>query len=214
MSLLSQVMHVYPYLFTPSVVIGLGFLLLIAEEWSRQDADRAALWRRAAAFLLAGACSLLPTAAFALATGQGPAQIMQGNAWQVDALIASGIAITAAVLWVVWRRFEWGNLVPRGVLTLVLVTIPYIALSPFWNVSGHVIFAVMPTLYLTLVDRKYWPLLVIPIVMVPNRIYVDAHTWPQTIGGLLIAATIVVGFYWYRTGSVAGTPREEPRRID
>jgi membrane-associated phospholipid phosphatase len=28
--------------------------------------------------------------------------------------------------------------------------------------------------------------------MVPNRIYVEAHTWAQAIGGLLIAAGLVV----------------------
>lgn len=211
MSLVSQLMSIYPYLFTPSVVIGLGFLLLIREEWSRRRADRSTLWTRVGTFLVAGACSLLPTAAFALATGQGPARIMQGNGWQVDSLIASGIAITAVVLWVAWRRHEWGTIVPRGVQTLVLVTIPYIALSPVWNVSGHVIFSVMPTLYLTLVARKYWPLLVIPVVMVPNRVYVDAHTLPQAIGGFLLAVTLVVGFYWYRTGSLQDAPRAHGR---
>ena len=198
----ARAMHLYPYVFHPTVMLGGGLLLLIHREWALQGADRDELRRRVAAFLAAGLLSLLPTAAYALVSGKGPMKIMEGNAWQVDALIAGGVVITAAAVWYLWRRFEWGTLVPGAVQALVLVTLPYVALSPFWNVSGHVIFALMPTLYLTLVARKFWPLLAVPVVMVPNRLYLHAHTWAQAIGGFLIAAAIVIGVRWYRSGSV------------
>ena len=209
----ARAMHLYPYVFHPTVTLGGGLLLLIHREWALQGADRAELRRRVGAFLVAGLLALLPTAAYALVSGKGPMKIMEGNAWQVDALIAGGIAITAAVVWYLWRRFEWGTLVPGAVQALVLVTVPYVALSPFWNVSGHVIFALMPTLYLALVARRFWPLLTVPIVMVPNRPYLGAHTWAQAVGGFLVAAAVVLGVRWYRTGSVR-RPHADVRRID
>lgn len=200
MSLLSTAMEFYPYVFHPAVTIGLGALLLVHYEWTRQGADRSTLWHRVGTFLGAGVLSLLPSLVYMLVTGEGPMETMSGNAWQVDSLVASGIAVAAGITWFAWRRYDWGTLVPVFMQTLVVVTVPYIALSPFWNFSGHVAMSLMPTLFLTLVDRKFWPLLLVPIVMVPNRIYVDAHTWPQVFGAFAVTATLVVGVYWYRNG--------------
>lgn len=68
-----------------------------------------------------------------------------------------------------------------------------------------------PTLYLTLLDRKFWPLLMIPLVMVPNWIIVEAHTWPETIGGFLVAAIITIGLsprklYWIKRAIILNRP--------
>lgn len=131
----------------------------------------------------------------------------RGNAWQVDALVASGLLVAAGVSWWLWRRYEWGSLVPDAMVALAAVTLPYIALSPFWNVSGHVIMALMPALFLTLVDRRFWPLLAVPVSMVPNRVFLSAHTWAQSIGGFLIAAAVVVGV---RVLQTAGRSRGGP----
>jgi hypothetical protein len=185
-------MAYYPYVFHPIVLVGGGLLLLVHREWRERDANRVALRRRVGAFLGAGLLSLVPTGAYVLATGKSPMRVTRGNGWQVDALVASGVLVVCVLLWYVWRRFDWGRLVPGGVLALAVATVPYAALSVVWNVSGHVIFAVVPTLYLTLVDRSFWPLLVVPLVMVPNRVVVNAHTWLQSIGGLLVAAGAVV----------------------
>ena len=200
MSLLSQAMQYYPYVFHPITVLGVSILVLIHHEWARQGAPRGALRRRIAAFLGAGVLALIPTIAFFLVTGAGIFQATQGNSWQMDALVASGLFVASAVTWAVWRRYEWGPLVPEMMVALAAVTVPYMALSPFWNVSGHVIIALMPTLYLTLVDRKFWPLLAVPVVMVPNRIYLEAHTWAQSLGGFAIAAAITAGLYWFQAG--------------
>jgi membrane-associated phospholipid phosphatase len=198
MSLLSPAMEYYPYVFHPITVLGVGILVLIYLEWARQGADRGTLYRRFGAFVGAGAMALIPTVAYMSITGKGIMETTKGNAWQVDALVASGIMIAAGTTWYLWHRFDWGALVPVGMEALAAVTIPYIALSPVWNVSGHVIIALMPTLFLTLVDRRFWPSLAIPVVMVPNRIYLDAHTWAQSIGGFLIAAVIVIVTYWWQ----------------
>lgn len=200
MSLLSTAMAYYPYVFHPAVLIGGGLLILIAYEWRRQDEPRGTLRRRVGVFLAAGVASLLPTAAYVVASGKSPMQVTQGNAWQVDALVAGGVLVVCAVLWYCWTRFDWGTRVPGGALTLAAVTVPYVALSPVWNVSGHVIFAVTPTLYLTLTDARFWPLLAVPAVMIPNRVYVEAHTPLQAVGGALLAGAIVFGVYTLRDG--------------
>ncbi|NHN59399.1 MULTISPECIES: phosphoesterase [Halorussus] len=207
MDALDTAMELYPYVFHPAVMVGVGALVTIHHEWALQDADRSALWRRFAAFLGAGVLSLVPTLAYVLVTGQGLYQVTKGNAWQVDALVAGGVLFTAATTWLVWRRYDWGALVPGYLQALVVATIPYVALSPFWNFSGHVTMALMPTLYLTLVDRRFWPTLAIPVVMVPNRVYLDAHDWPQSVGAFLIIAALVVGVFWWQTG---GEFRAEP----
>lgn len=195
MSVVSTLMRYYPYVFHPIVLVGGGLLLLVRYEWRRQGAERSVLYRRIGAFLGVGVLSLVPTGAYVLATGRSPMQVTQGNSWQVDALVAGGVLLVCLALWYLWHRFEWGRLVPFGVLTFAAATVPYAALSAFWNVSGHVIFAVVPTLSLTLLDRKFWPLLAVPAVMVPNRVAVNAHTWAQSVGGLLLATAAVVAVY-------------------
>lgn len=189
---LRTAMEVFPYVFHPITVVGVGIIVLIYLEWDGQDADRSMLWRRVGGFLGAGVLSLSPTAAYSLYAGSGLFELTKGNAWQVDALVASGLIIAAGVSWWLWHRYGWGSLIPDAMEVLVAVTVPYILLSPFWNVSGHVILALMPALFLTLVDRRFWPALAIPLVMVPNRVYLDAHTWAQSVGGLLIAVTVVL----------------------
>lgn len=207
MALLRRLMAYYPYVFHPITVLGVGIAVLIYMEWDGQTAGAGALRRRMGAFLVSGLASMVPTAAYMLATGKGPLQTMAGNAWQVDALVASGLFVVAGSLWLLWRHYRWGTLVPAAMEALAAVTVPYIALSPVWNVSGHVIIALMPTLYLTLLDRRFWPSLGIPLVMVPNRIILDAHTWAETVGGFVIAAAVVVGLFWVQTG---GHLRREP----
>ncbi|UPV74636.1 phosphoesterase [Halorussus limi] len=207
MSALDTAMRLYPYVFHPGVMVGAGALVLIYGEWARRDADRSALVRRLAAFLGAGVLSLAPTLAYVLVTGQSLYRVTKGNAWEVDALVAGGIFVTAGVTWSLWHRYDWGSLVPGYAEALVVATIPYAALSPFWNFSGHVTMALVPTLYLTLVDRRFWPTLAIPVVMVPNRVYLNAHGWAQSVGAFLVVAALVVGVFWHQTG---GKLRAEP----
>ncbi|WP_135852828.1 phosphoesterase [Halorussus salinus] len=207
MNAFETAMELYPYVFHPAVMVGAGALVLIYSEWSRQDADRSALPRRLGAFLGAGLLSLVPTLAYAAVTGQSLGAVTKGNVWQVDALVAGGVFFTAGVTWFVWHRYGWGSLVPGYLEALAVATVPYVALSPFWNFSGHVTMALVPTLYLTLVERKFWPTLAIPVVMVPNRVYLSAHDWAQSVGAFLVVALLVVGAFWYQTD---GELRTEP----
>ena len=197
---LTTVMQYYPYVFHPVTVLGVGTLVLIHYEWARQAADRSVLGRRVLGFLGAGVLSLAPTGAYMLLTGAGPAETMSGNAWQVDALVAGGVVIAAGGTWYLWTRLDWGPLVPTAMQAIVAATVPYGLLSPVWNVSGHVVIALAPTLYLALVDRTFGGLLAVPVVMVPNRVYLDAHTWAQAVGGFAIATVAVTGVYWIENG--------------
>lgn len=202
--LLDTVMQLFPYVFHPSTLLGAGLVTLIYYEWNRQPVDTGELWKRLGGFALAGVFALLPTVVYMTVTGQGIMETTQGNAWQVDWLVAGGVIVTSTVLWILWQRFDWGPLVPKAAVALVAATIPYMVASPFWNMSGHVTMALFPALYLTLVDRKFWPTLVIPVVMVPNRLYLDAHSIDQAIGGFVITAAVVVAVYKLR-----GDGREE-----
>jgi membrane-associated phospholipid phosphatase len=175
-------------------------------EWTRQDADGSTLYRRLGAFAVAGLLALLPTAVYVVVTGTGLLAATQGNAWQVDALVAGGFLTTAAVLWVVWRWRDWGDAVPGMMVALAAATVPYIALSPFWNFSGHVTMSLMPTLYLTLVDRRFAPLLLVPVVMVPNRVYVGAHSLAQSAVAFVVIAAVVVAVYRFRRDRTDGRP--------
>jgi hypothetical protein len=207
MSSLETVMQYYAYLFHPGVVLGAGATLIIHREWVGQAVDRSALYRRVGAFLGAGVLSLLPTAAYMLATGKGPVEMMQGNAAQVDFLVAGGIVVAAGTTWAVWRYLDWGSIVPHAMVTYVAVGVPYAGLSPFWNVSGHVLLSLTPALYLTLLDRSYWPVMLVPIVMVPNRRIVGAHSWAQAVGAFLIGSAVVVAAFRLsdRRSAVAST---------
>ena len=207
MGLLNQAAQIYPYVFHPITLVCLGIVLLIHYEWAEQGAPRSALWRRLGAFVGAGALALVPSGAYILSTGQSAMEVTQGNAWQVDALVASGLFTVAGVLWFVWHRYDWGTLVPGGVEALALVAVPYIGLSPVWNISGHVVLSLWGPLYLTLVDRKFWPLLLIPVLMVPDRVIVGAHTWTQSVTAFLLTGLLVGGLYWVQTnGSLSAQP--------
>ncbi|MFC7196050.1 phosphatase PAP2 family protein [Halosimplex aquaticum] len=96
-----------------------------------------------------------------------------------------------------------GEIIPDAMVTLAVVIAPYALLSPFWDISGHVLIALAPLLYLSLLDRRYVPLLAIPVLMVPNRVAVNAHTWAQSIAGFVVAAVITVGLYYLRARSRA-----------
>ncbi|ELZ24883.1 hypothetical protein C475_11620 [Halosimplex carlsbadense 2-9-1] len=201
MSVLERAIGLYGYVFHPITVLGVGSLLLIHREWRDEGADRAALGRRVGAFLGAGALALVPTAAFFVLFRGGLARAVGGSSWRLDEVVATGVLIAAGVTWFVWRRYEWGPVVPGAMVTFATVTVPYALLAPVWDISGHVIYALAPTLYLALVDRRYAPLLVVPVLMVPTRVWVEAHTWAQSVAGFAVAAAITIGLYRVRTRS-------------
>lgn len=201
MGLFRRAVELFPYVFHPSTVLALGVLLLVHYEWDRQAAGRATLWRRVGAFLGAGVLAFVPTVLYFVLARGSLSKALQGSSWQLDMMVAAGVYVAAGTTWYLWHRFDWGALVPEAMVLLAAVIVPYTVLSPFWDISGHVIIALTPLLYLTLLDRRYWPLLSIPVLMVPNRVMVNAHSWPESVGGFVVAAVITVGLYRLRTPS-------------
>lgn len=184
MGLLQQFMDVYRYAVHPFVVTLGGGLALVYHEWREQSAPGRALWYRVGAVALVTVLAMVPLFAFLLATGRDAFRL--DNAWYVDLTLGTGLLIAGATAWHLWSRFDWGTETRSAVTALLVTVVPYTALSLVWNVSGHVTFTLVPTLYLTLVDRSYWPLLAVPVLMVPNRPMVGMHTWPQSVAGLVL----------------------------
>jgi membrane-associated phospholipid phosphatase len=213
MSLLGRAVDLYGYVFHPSTVIGFGVLLLIHYEWADQSADRSVLWKRWGAFLAAGVLGLVPTAAFFALQRGTLSKAFSGSSWRLDMMVASGVVLGAAITWGVWRRYDWERLVPGG-MALIAVVPPYAVLSPVWDISGHVIFALAPTLYLALLDRKFLPLVATPVVMVPTRVLVNAHSALESVAGFVVAAAIVVAVYRRSRPSASGLdPEGEGRKL-
>jgi hypothetical protein len=89
------------------------------------------------------------------------------------------------------RSCHWRSIIPLGVVAILVTVVPYALISLAWNISGHVVFTLVPTLYLTLVDRRFAPLLLILSIMVPNRPIVEMHPWPQAIAGFLLGLACI-----------------------
>jgi hypothetical protein len=111
--------------------------------------------------------------------------------WGPDAVGSAGLAVGVLVIWLGWRLGDWGPLVPEFCLLLVAVTVPHLVVTPLWDVSTHVLYAAVPAGYATLVDRRFAPLAVVALGMVFARPLAGAHTWPQAVGGLVLAAAFL-----------------------
>lgn len=113
--------------------------------------------------------------------------------WMEDVLGVTGLLVGGVVIAGWWVRRGLGRHVPRVFLLTIGLAAPYTAISVAWNISGHVAFTMAPALYLAAVDRRYAPVVAIPLLMVINRPVVDAHTWTQSVAGLALAAGFVLG---------------------
>ncbi|MDY6778441.1 MAG: hypothetical protein SVU32_07260 [Candidatus Nanohaloarchaea archaeon] len=110
-----------------------------------------------------------------------------------------------SLIWLLWTWQDWDRPVTRYASYLGLLSAPYLLISPFWNISGHVTFTAGPSLFLTWYDRRMAPLLIIPLIMVVNRPFLNAHTWLQSIGGLLLASGVLALFSRYGEGERLST---------
>ena len=114
--------------------------------------------------------------------------------WIEDSLAVSGLFLTIMVAMVALIKGIYDGVVLDGIYMLIALSIPYVIISPFWNISGHVAYTTAPVLYLIRLDKRWWPLMVIPLIMVVNRPIVNAHTIAESIGGFVLALTVFSGF--------------------
>ncbi len=109
-----------------------------------------------------------------------------------DVAVLSGFILSVVFCVILWRKFEYGREVLCGITGLIAVSVPYMIISYFWNISGHVTFTAAPVTYLIALDRRLAPLYVIPVLMVFNRIVVGAHDPVQSVAGFFLGTLLVL----------------------
>lgn len=190
--MVENVARAYSELFTPEYFVLLCILAVLAHEF-RGGHEREL--RNLAPHV--GVVALGWIVAFAVYQGL-PMLFRTVPSWGPDFTGSLGLSAGLLVIWSVWRAQDWGALVPEFSLLLVAVTVPHLLVTPFWDVSSHVLYAAVPAGYLALMDRRFGPFLVVPAGMVFSRPLAGAHTWPESVGGLVLAALFLAGFAYFR----------------
>lgn len=184
--MLADVAQAYSEVFAPEFFVLLCSLLLVGYE--RREASDRSLAGLAARI---GAVGFGWVVAFVIYRGV-PRAVGTLPEWGPDATGSAGLAVGVLAIWLVWRLRDWGPLVPEFALLLVAVTVPHLLITPFWDVSSHVLYAVVPAGYLAVVDRRFAPLVLVALGMVLARPLAGAHTWPESIGGLALSLAFLV----------------------
>lgn len=114
--------------------------------------------------------------------------------WIEDGLAVSGLLIATSIGAVAYTKEIYDGVVRDAIFIVIALSVPYVLISRFWDISGHVAYTAAPVLYLIMLDRRLAPLISIPIVMVVNRPIVGAHTIEQSIAGFALALIVVFGY--------------------
>ncbi|WP_254280316.1 hypothetical protein [Haloarcula marina] len=189
--MLRGISQTYSAVFAPELFVLLCGLLLVGYEW-RDAATRSVAGLGARLGVLGSGWAV----AFLIYQGV-PRMVAAVPEWGLDATGSAGLGVGILVIWAGWRWRDWGDLVPGFAAILVAVTVPHLAVTPFWDISSHVLYAVVPAGYLLFVDTRFVPLFVIALGMVLARPLAGAHTWLQSVGGLALALVFLAA-YRYR----------------
>ncbi|WP_277555846.1 hypothetical protein [Halobaculum limi] len=187
--MLSSIAVTYSAVFAPELFVLVCGLLIVVYEW-RLSTRRllVGLGKRIGALGIGWA--------LAFVVYQGLPQLFASTpSWILDATGSLGLGIGLLAIWGFWRTASWGTYVPEFAGVLVAVTIPHLLITPFWDISSHVLYAVVPAGYLGLVDRRFFPLVVIALGMVAARPLAGAHTWLESVGGLVLGVLFVGMFF-------------------
>jgi hypothetical protein len=187
--MLTDAARTYSTLFAPEMFVPLCGLLVVAYEW------RAVPERTLAGFgTRVGVFAVGWVVAFAVYRGV-PRLLATTPEWGPDAAGSAGLGLGIGVVWLGWRLRSWGGLVPGFALALLAVTGPHLLVTPVWDISSHVLYAMTPAGYLALVDRRFAPLSLVPAGMVFARPLAGAHTWVQSTGGFVLALACLLALY-------------------
>ncbi|WP_277540180.1 hypothetical protein [Haloarcula laminariae] len=189
--MLTDTARLYSDVFAPELFVLLCGACLIGYEWyGLTDRSPVGLGARFGVLALGWAVGL------AIYEGV-PVLFESAPAWAPDATGSLGLGVGILVIWLGWRRFEWGSHVPVFSALLVGVTVPHLLITPFWDISTHVLYAVVPAGYLVRVDRRFAPLALVALGMVFARPLAGAHTWPQSVAGLVLGVAFVAASHRY-----------------
>ncbi|NHX35087.1 MULTISPECIES: hypothetical protein [Halolamina] len=173
--------------FAPELFVLVATLSLVGYE-RRIDPALGPLARRVG--VVAGAWVL----AFAVYQG-GPQVVGTGVPGGEDFYAALGLIVAFGAIALAWRRLNWGSLVPPYAALLVVTSVLHLVVVPLWDASNHVIYAAVPAGALVAADRRFAPLLAVPLVLVWSRVTTGAHTVDEAVGGLLVAGVVLGGAF-------------------
>lgn len=178
--------ELYSTVFAPELFVLVATLLLVGYEW------RTAGWTGRTLAARLGAVGGAWALAFAVYRG-GPRLVATSVPGGEDFYASLGLLVGFAVIWVAWSRQAAASVGPRYCLLLVATSVIHAVVVPVWDVSSHVLYAVVPTASLATVDRRFAVLFVVPAGMVWSRVTVDAHSLPEAAAGLGLGLLVVAG---------------------
>lgn len=101
-----------------------------------------------------------------------------------------------------WNYFGFGDVIPRVITAGVVVGFIFAAISPFWNISGHVTYTTFMIGVLTLTNTIWAVLAPVVAVMVVNRVYLNRHGLDESIGGVMLGVLGIFVFYFKDYASI------------
>lgn len=107
-----------------------------------------------------------------------------------DFFASVGLIVGFGVIWLVWRRRGWEESVQAYAVLLVGTSMVHGLVVPLWNVSSHVLYATVPSVYLSTLDRRFAVLLVVPLALVWSRVALNTHTVAESAGALVVGVAI------------------------
>ncbi|MFB6299015.1 MAG: hypothetical protein ABEH65_02005 [Halobacteriales archaeon] len=184
--MLGELAQLYSAVFAPELFMLLCGIVVIGYEWR--------ILHRSFSSRIVGRFGVLVLGwAIAFFTLRGlPRLVPTLGTISTDVLGSIGLAVGMSVIWLVWRWRAWGPFVPQFSAILVGITVIHFLITLRWAISSHVIYTLTPAGYLSFVDRRFLPVLVVPIGMVVSRSLAGAHTWAQSIAGFLLASVVVL----------------------
>lgn len=195
----------YSTVFTPELFVFLCGILAVGYEWRRlPDRSRRGLGARLGVLLVGWLVGLAIYLGVRIGSGPVPK-------WVQDATGSVGLVVGLSLVWGAWRYLDWGRLVPSFAGLLVAVSVPHLLITPVWDVSTHVLYAVVPAGTLAAVDRRFTLLLFVPAGMVVARPLAGAHTWPQSLGGLVLGLLALLAFWRVANFTGPGRATAPPR---
>jgi membrane-associated phospholipid phosphatase len=121
--------------------------------------------------------------------------IYPSEQWIEDMFAVLGLSVAILITLVVWEVRNYGCVMPSAIASALAVTIPYVLISPYWNISGHVAYTTAPTVFIAGIDRRWIFLFIIPLLMVINRPYLGEHTIAESIAGFILGLIAIVGVF-------------------
>lgn len=193
--MVSDAAQVYSAVFAPELFVLGCIAVLVGYEWRAAGTAGGRLRDLGTRLGVIGLAWLV-----AFVVYQGLLAVLESvPEWGPDATGSVGLALGMLLIWAVWREREWGIHVRTFALALIAVTVPHLLITPFWDISSHVLYALVPAGYLFLVTVRFAPFVLVGLGMVVARPLAGAHTWPESVGGFALSVVALVVLFHRRS---------------